>query len=676
MRYRTELIRPPKPGDDRYFGDVQTQGIIEVVLYADPRCGDYTRDFAKTLKAAKIIDTCRTIWEFMKTQVPYVLDKKGYQWIKSPGRLWQEKAGDCKSYSVFIASCLKNLGIQYGYRFASYDSGDPTPTHVYVYVPLKSGGEIILDAVWTGPFNTQKKFEYKKDYPMAKTYYLGTTGNEKRLPGVLKIDTPIEELTDGELDLLLMKQRLEIAKMNAGIGGIGQYDEAIRTVDYCIQNVNNPDMICAIGEALEEGLTLEEAINGIGKTKTERKADKAKKKKETGKTAAGRLLQKVGKGLKKAGKAVVKVVTAPMRLVAKGAMEIYLPKAAPIFLYLFIPDDKADKLPDIMKRKRQKSARFKNFVVKGLGMKEHHFMQIIENNLTKRYGKPPAAYLAEKLATRVSGVGNPKANWRREADSIISGIGKETNPPKRKQAKPKPVKKLTTKAKPGYNTTLKAPLPTPSLLKTAFPTPAQSLTVKNPAQALLQLRQGAQQAAQEQYQQEQEDRQERKQADKGKLTNAVEQAASGNLVGGIIAAVTWLISKITSLFGNKEKIDPIGAEDLPDVERDAANIFEYQDMTQDYSNLDSSQKDQVKQVATEAVVKNFTDDLVARVINDKLAFLNPQQKEEVKQEIYTGPEAIDESESEELAKDLDPEKGNNNTAIIALAAVAALALAK
>lgn len=657
MRYRTELIKKPQSGDDRYFGDVNTKGIIDVVLYADPRSGEYTREFAKTLKAAKLFDTCKNIYEFVKSQIPYVLDKQGYQWIKSPGRLWAEKAGDCKSFSVFIASCLKNLGIPYGYRFASYDKADPTPTHVYIYVPV-GNKELILDAVWSGPFNTQKQYEHKQDYPMAKTSYLGTAG--KHIPGVLRIDTPIEDLTDGELDLLLLKQKLEIKKMNAGIAGVGAYDEALKTIDHCIRNVGNPDLIIGIGEALEEGLSLEEAITGIGASakKTAKKAARAEKKKTTGKTAAGRLLQKVGKGLKNAGKAVVKVVTAPMRLIAKGAMEIYLPKAAPFFLYLFAPNP--EKLPDMMKRKRLKAEKFKNFVVKGIGMKENHFMQIISNNLEKRYKMPPAQYLAEKLATRVSGIGNPKARWRAETDRVIAGIAGPKKPA-RKAVKPKPVKKLKPAAKPGFNSTLK----TITTAAAALP-----LNVRTPDFTAVQNQQAANMEAAQAAQAE----------DRANTLNTLAdvgaKAASGDVLGAVMGAITWLIQKISALFGNKEKMDPIGPDDLPDVERDAANAFEFQDLRNDYGNLSQAQQSQTKMTVAEAIARGLSVDTAQEFITSNLPFLDNNQRMEMVEEVASGPEALDESEGLELAKELDPEGSTNNTGLIVLAAVAALAISK
>lgn len=184
--YKTHLIKPPKRQDDQdRYPEGVTRDIIETVLYGDGKSAWYTKDFAQTLKGKTVMDTCRNIWEFVKTQIPYVLDPVGKQNIKSPGRLWAEKAGDCKSFSVFTASCLKNLGIPYGYRFASYSKTDPTPTHVYVYVP-QGKKEIILDSVWTGPFNTQKQYTYKEDKLMSSIAGIGAIGSNKRQLGFLQ----------------------------------------------------------------------------------------------------------------------------------------------------------------------------------------------------------------------------------------------------------------------------------------------------------------------------------------------------------------------------------------------------------------------------------------------------------------------------------------------------------
>ncbi len=167
MQLQTALIKSPRREDDHErYPDGLTPDIIETVLFADSKAAWYTSSFAPGVRKKSLIETCKAIWQFVKENIPYKLDPQGDQWIKSPGRLWASKAGDCKSFSIFTASCLRNLGIPYGYRFASYDPDDSTPTHVYVYVPTRDG-KIILDSVWTGAFNTQKQYAFKQDRLMS-----------------------------------------------------------------------------------------------------------------------------------------------------------------------------------------------------------------------------------------------------------------------------------------------------------------------------------------------------------------------------------------------------------------------------------------------------------------------------------------------------------------------------
>lgn len=657
--YATQLIAKPRPSDDVYKGDVPTQGIIDTVLYADPKAPAYTVAFAKTLKGASLEDTCRNIWEFVKTQIPYVLDERGFQWIKSPGRLWAEKAGDCKSFSVFTASCLRNLGIPYGYRFASYNTADPDPTHVYVYVPLKGGGEIILDSVWTGPFNTQKKFAHKKDFLMSKTYYLGEVGRSKRRrkPGTLKFDKPIDEITEGEMDLHLARQAAEVAKINAirvgAIGMVAEYDQAIQGLNHALRNIDNPDVISGMGDEL------------IGKAKKKKTNPDGSKKK----TKVGKFLQKAGKAIKKGVKAITKVVTAPLRLVAKGAMEIYLPKAAMFFLYLFAPA--GVPLPDMMARKQKKAQKFKDFVVKKIGMKDAHFMQIIRNNLAKRFGKSPESYLADKMKGRISGVGNPKKRLR--ATMLAKGAHKQI---RRK-------KLLHPKAPLNFNTTFMAPVHDDRPLDTSDPIiagwigsiggkkKAAKKAAKVPARKRVTKVNTAandpfavkpsvnMDQAQEHLDNLQADVEETAEARKGgidvkKAAGFASKIATGNLLGAAFEALQWLISKLG--FGEK-----LTKEDLPDIERDLSNAFEYQDLKEDYSNLDPVKKEEVKEVITEIIERKVPPEQIPQEIRQQAPYLNPAQVQEMTEEAEEGHEAVDAEEAAQLAAEIKKAGMNDKT---------------
>lgn len=646
-QYRTDLIAPPS-NKEKYFGDVDTKGIIDAVLFADPHAAAYTKKFAPTLKGRTLLETCRNVWEFVKTQIPYVLDPLGEQYIKSPGRLWRDKAGDCKSFSIFTGSILRNLGIPYGYRFASYDDNDPTPTHVYVYVPVR-GGEVIIDAVWKGAFNTQKDFYHKQDFIMSRTYYLGSTdgmGNIHQV-GELRLPKNPDELTVAEMDLLLAKQEAEIRRLNkGGIAGIDGPTTWEKTLDHCIRNIDEPDTIMAIGEALEEGGDMYDALEGLGKTakKAAKQAKRAEKKKTTGKTAAGRFLKKVATGVKKAGKAVVKVATAPLRLIAKGAMEIYIPKAAPFFLYLFAP---ADKLPDLMKRKRQKAERFKNTVVKGLGMKEDHFMKIVRNALLKKLKMDPETFLAQKLATKVSGIAGLGGNWKATL--------RQRNGGKLPTMRPGALKR---NIKPTWNSTwnvdiagigsvgVDSSMVTRPAATSLLPGLAPRLTPNITSNKALELA-----------------------TQKNAGSKVLQSLSSGNIIAAAIQAIGWLISKIAGGKG-----ETITAADFPDVERDAANAFEFQDLQNSYP---ADQQPMIKEVATELITSNAPLQQIVDTVKNQLPFLDSSRQQEIVNEVAEGAEPIDTSEASKLANEIQPGAGKDNTGLLILGlGVAALAFSK
>ena len=134
--------------------------IITVIHSNVPAAAKQMREVAKHFKASTELDTCRKIWDFLKKEIKYVKDPDGYQNIKLPGRFVATGTGDCKSYSLFTAAILENLGIPYSFRYTSYGM-NPTPQHVYI---VTANGTII-DGVWN-KFNSEKTYTSKKDYTM------------------------------------------------------------------------------------------------------------------------------------------------------------------------------------------------------------------------------------------------------------------------------------------------------------------------------------------------------------------------------------------------------------------------------------------------------------------------------------------------------------------------------
>lgn len=126
----------------------QLQRALEAAL---PGAVAQTKDIAPKFKGGTDSETCKKIFDYLKTQVRY--DKDGYtQKIKFPSALMRERSGDCKSYALFTAAILKNLGIPFRWTYASYTPGVKVPGHVYI--TTDSG--CIIDAVW-GKFNSEKK---------------------------------------------------------------------------------------------------------------------------------------------------------------------------------------------------------------------------------------------------------------------------------------------------------------------------------------------------------------------------------------------------------------------------------------------------------------------------------------------------------------------------------------
>ncbi|MEO6539656.1 MAG: hypothetical protein ABIN74_01650, partial [Ferruginibacter sp.] len=442
----------------------------------------------------------------------------------------------------------------------------------------------------------------------------------------LVLPRPVDEISDGEMDLLLTRQRLAIEKANsARVGGPfnfqqDNYDKAIEVVNKALANINNPDYIIGVGQ------TLEARAHAIGKKK-----------------GAGKFFQKVGKGLKKGLKAVVKVASAPARLAMKGAMEIYLPKSAYFFLYLFA--DAPDKLPDVMKAKRTKAEKFKKFVVQGMGMKEKHFMGIIRNALTKKLGKSPESYLADALKARVSGIGAAakKSKARKSPKN-------KAHPKNKKQAKAKKVKDVTKKQKKTKDSSGGTMRFDPAKMK-------EYMDSREPDDYSDDSGAG--------FDRDSKENPTPVRRRKGKVLSEenveageslVKNLGGGNWIGAIITALTWIVKKVIGLFsknkGGMEDPGKISPDDMPDIEKDAANVFEYRDMHEDFSKIPDPQKDYVKEVATDLMVKRANEREIDRALQNKLAYLTELQRAEVKYEIYEGPEAIDEKEAQELALEI------------------------
>lgn len=154
------LIRPYNPTIKLLHRKGDTDDIIQVVLTVLSDNRNDVKDLAKTF--SKDYAGLKEIFYLVKDNIEYMEDPDGGQWIQTPSYLWHKsQVGDCKSFTVFIASILHHMKIPYIIRFVSFDKSK-TPSHVYPIAVL-NGKQVILDAVYQW-FDAEKPFTYNHDF--------------------------------------------------------------------------------------------------------------------------------------------------------------------------------------------------------------------------------------------------------------------------------------------------------------------------------------------------------------------------------------------------------------------------------------------------------------------------------------------------------------------------------
>ena len=105
--------------------------IIDLMILAERKALaiDDTKEFATAVTPDA--EGMEDLFNFIVDNIRYVKDPAFSQWVKSPARLWHDRKGDCKSYTLFITSVLRNMGMNYVIRFVSYNRMNATPRHVY-----------------------------------------------------------------------------------------------------------------------------------------------------------------------------------------------------------------------------------------------------------------------------------------------------------------------------------------------------------------------------------------------------------------------------------------------------------------------------------------------------------------------------------------------------------------
>lgn len=146
---------------------------------------------SENFKGKNNLETAQNIWNFLKFNINYKKDPYGYQFIKLPRKFLKDKTGDCKSFALFTAGILNNLGLKSVIKYASYNSST-IPTHVYCTTENENGQTIIIDAVWK-KFNEEKTPTHTKKYIMQvytlsghEENYYSINGKKKEKKGLGK----------------------------------------------------------------------------------------------------------------------------------------------------------------------------------------------------------------------------------------------------------------------------------------------------------------------------------------------------------------------------------------------------------------------------------------------------------------------------------------------------------
>ena len=155
---------------------INRQGKTKDIMQAVVDCynSDYVQvqELADNLPGNDTLSRCRAVFDFVDKNIKYQIDPLQKQWIRTPARLWSDGEGDCKSFSIFICSCLRCMGIPHLFRFAAYE-GNSDPTHVYAVAIDESGKEIIVDPVYR---DESGKAVFNKECPYTKKIDMkGTT---------------------------------------------------------------------------------------------------------------------------------------------------------------------------------------------------------------------------------------------------------------------------------------------------------------------------------------------------------------------------------------------------------------------------------------------------------------------------------------------------------------------
>ena len=436
----------------------KTEDIMQAVI--DCYNSDYAqvRELAESLPGDDTLSRCRAVFDFVDKNIRYQMDPLQKQWIRTPARLWSDGEGDCKSFSIFICSCLRCMGIPHLFRFAAYE-GASDPTHVYAVAIDEAGKEIIVDPVYR---DESGKAVFNKECPYTKKIDMQGTTEISRLSGpgigyfteteMIEIQGK-EYLPRVEQDFLINLNSLNTLLKGAKSGGDTAFSARIENLmDVCtVAILLYESAEDGVGNA-EKGITVLRSMyeqgafdQPAGTTNDQRsqvmniifgavldQADKVEANEDdidylleaTGISTPGfDASEFLGTDIA-AGKAAYRQMRASALSGNSVTQEDInkcqrtLEESAEYFMYTFIPDKTIDQFPSAVKNKRSYYKSLYQKIRESGCFSESKCLEIINSAIYSRHGMSGKEYLVEVRLGNIPVV----AGWLTIVSAILSAL--------------------------------------------------------------------------------------------------------------------------------------------------------------------------------------------------------------------------------------------------------------
>jgi hypothetical protein len=379
--------------------DGTTADIITAVLDTVGEVKSQTKGFSENFVPTRA--GLQRLWSWVKNNIHYNEDPLGVQWIREPARLYQDREGDCKSFTVFIVSVLENIGVPYFIRFSNTEqAGKKIVNHVYP-VAILNGQEVIMDAVYTA-FDREANFFYAKDYSMSEIYRLSGIGAAsaesldqytlqlQELSASISSDVlinDITEMTSGEFSRFMSAANFDALSEGAqDAGTAARYSSAAMAIRQgSIAGVGNLG-----GDASKIQKFLAETANN-----TEKAFKAPQVNLPSNMTGVGSIRSKV--------RNVLDTIKEAWKKLINWIFKQALPTVSPFFLYAFIKKSVGKKTD----AKKQKALNLINWIQNtGSFETADAVMSSIKVGISKKFGKPVETVLNDMAKGKnIAGIG-------------------------------------------------------------------------------------------------------------------------------------------------------------------------------------------------------------------------------------------------------------------------------